>query len=83
MPAPTGSADRPDVDIDIDKGEGDTPAVNLPGPKADDDRAVTPGNLGWDEPSEDGPETLEGAVRRGDDEQAGEPAARPGDAHGH
>jgi hypothetical protein len=81
MPASTGPDDRPD--LDIDKGEGDTPAVNLPGPKADDDRSVTPGNLGWDEPSEDGPETLEGAVRRGDDEQAGEPAALPGDARGH
>jgi hypothetical protein len=81
MCAPTGPADRPD--IDIDKGEGDTPAVNLPGSKADDDRTVTPGNLGWDEPSQDAAETLEGAVRRADDEQAGEPAALPSDAHGH
>jgi hypothetical protein len=81
MPASTGPADRPD--IDIDKGEGDTPAVNRRGPKADDDRRVIPGNLGWDEPSDDGAETLEGAVRRADDEQAGEPAVLPGDAGGH
>jgi hypothetical protein len=81
MPASTGPADRPD--IDIDKGEGDTPAVNRRGPKADDDRRVIPGNLGWDEPSDDGAETLEGAVRRADDDQAGEPAALPGDAGGH
>jgi hypothetical protein len=81
MPASTGPADRPDVDID--KGEGDTPAVNLPGPKAGDDRAVTPGNLGWDEPSENGAETLEGGVRRADAQQTGEPGALPGDTHGH
>jgi hypothetical protein len=70
-------ADRPD--IDIERGEGATPAVNLPGPKADSDREVTPGNLGWDEPSTDEDQTLEGAVRRAGDPQNGEPAKLTGE----
>jgi hypothetical protein len=68
-------------DVDIDKGEGATPAMNRPGPEADDDRAVTPGNLGWDTPSDEEPESIGGAVRRGGD-QDGEPAALPSDARG-
>jgi hypothetical protein len=75
VPAPTGSDDR--ADLDIDRGEGDTPAVNFPGPKADDDRAITPGNRGWDEPAAEQAETLDGAVRRAGRDQNGEPAARP------
>jgi hypothetical protein len=75
------SDDRPD--IDIERGDGATPAMNLPGPKAADDRAVTPGNLGWDEPHEGEPQALEGAVRRAGDDQNGEPAALPSDAAGH
>lgn len=81
MPDAQDPASRPD--IDIDRGEGATPAMNPPGAKADDDRAVTPGNLGWDEPSDEEPEMLEGAVRRADDDQTGEPAALPSDAAGH
>jgi hypothetical protein len=80
MPEPSEPQDRPD--IDIERGEGATPAMNRPGPKADDDRAVTPGNLGWDEPSDEEPEGLEGAVRSPGSDQAGEPAALPGDARG-
>ena len=79
MPTPEPS-DRPD--LDIERGEGDTPAMNRPGPKADDDRVVTPGNLGWDEPSDEQPESLEGGVRRAGGEQTGEPAVLPGDAGG-
>jgi hypothetical protein len=79
MPTSPEPAARPDVDID--RGRGATPAMNRPGPQAEDDRAVTPGNLGWDEPSDEEPEGLEGAVRA-DPEQAGEPAALPSDAAG-
>jgi hypothetical protein len=75
----TGS-DHDRHDVDIDRGEGDTPAMNPPGPKADDDRALTPGNLGWDEPSAEEDEALEGAVRRPGSDQDGEPAALPSDA---
>jgi hypothetical protein len=65
--------------VDIDRGAGDTPAMNPPGPQADDDRAVTPGNLGWDEPSTELDQTLEGGVRRAGKDQNGEPARLPGD----
>jgi hypothetical protein len=57
--------------------------VNRPGPKADDDRAVIPGNLGWDEPSEDEPEGPGGGFRTPGGDQDGEPAATPGEAAGH
>jgi hypothetical protein len=79
---PTSSEPPARPAVDIDRGQGATPAMNRPGPRADDDRAVTPGNLGWDEPSDEEPEGLEGSVRRGDGEQAGEPAALPSDAAG-
>jgi hypothetical protein len=78
MPASTGPDDRPA--LDIDRGEGDVPAMNRPGPRAADDREVIPGNLGWDEPSDEEPQALEGAVRRAGKEQGGEPASLPGDA---
>jgi hypothetical protein len=80
MTTPAEPRDRPD--LDIERGKGATPAMNPPGPQADDDRAVTPGNLGWDEPSDEEPEGLEGAVRRPGGDQTGEPAALPGDASG-
>jgi uncharacterized membrane protein len=82
-PGPSTSRRRPGPDIDIARGEGRTPAMNRPGRKAADDRAVIPGNLGWDEPSSEAGETLEGAVRRADHEQSGEPGAPPGRPRRH
>jgi hypothetical protein len=51
-------------EIDIDKGEGDTPAMNIKGRKAKADRSSpAPGHRGWDAPMEEAPESLEAAVR--------------------
>ena len=80
MPGTTDPEGRPAVNID--KGEGDTPAVNKGGPEQDRDKEIVPGNLGWDTPSSDEPENLAGAVRMADDAQNGEPAALPSDAAG-
>ena len=56
----------------VDKGEGATPAMNRPGPQADEDRERSaPGNRGWDEPASDAPETIEGAVRTADPDSPG------------
>jgi len=53
-----------DRSVALDKGEGETPAMNRPGPRADEDRELSaPGNRGWDEPASEAPETIEGAVR--------------------
>jgi len=50
--------------VHLDKGDGDTPAMNRPEPRADGDRDLPPpGKREWGEPASEAPETIEGAVR--------------------
>lgn len=68
--------------VDIDRGEGATPAMNRPGPEAGRDIDIIPGNRGRDAPADEEPQGLAGAVRMADDAQNGDPAGLPSDAAG-
>lgn len=55
--------------MSIDKGAGHVPAMNREGPEAERDTELPPpGHRGWDAPADEAPQTLEGAVRRGEAE---------------
>jgi hypothetical protein len=65
-------------DPDLEKGEGSTPAMNRDGAKAEADQEPAPGNVGWEVPYDEAPESADGAIRTPGSEQDGEVAKLPG-----
>ena len=70
-----------DFDPELDNDEGSIPAMNRDrggDAKVAADREPAPGNVGWEVPYAEAPESVEGGVRREDSAQNGSVKKHPG-----